>query len=125
LDSQPRESEFEDISFSLRAKGVACTETRPMTTREAIRRLSVNASDCLAQSWLHHNNIEMIRAVVTRYFGTGPAADKAEYLLLQRIAERAHSYMRPEDPDQWLAKCAATECDRLGKEAIRDKAHSR
>jgi hypothetical protein len=38
---------------------------------------------------LHHNNTEAIRGVVTRYFGTGEAADKAECVLILLIAERA------------------------------------
>lgn len=61
----------------------------PVTNREAIRRLPVNAGDCWAVSCLHHNNTEAIRGVVTRYFGTGEAADKAECVLILLIAERA------------------------------------
>ncbi len=95
-----------------------------MTNREAIRRLSVNAGDCSAVSWLHHNNTEVIHGVVTRYFGTGEAADKAECVLMQRIAERARSYERQEEPGEWLVKCATSECDRLRNEAIHDKANS-
>jgi hypothetical protein len=59
-----------------------------MTNREAIRRLSVNAGDCSAAAWLHHNNIEVIHAVVTRYFGTGPDAERAECDRLRKEAIR-------------------------------------
>lgn len=94
-----------------------------MTDREAIRRLSVNAGDFSAVSWLHHNNTEIIHGVVARYFGTGEAADRAECVLTQRIAERARSYERQENPGEWLARCASSECDRLRNEAIHDKAN--
>ena len=94
-----------------------------MTNREAIRRLSVNAGDRSAVSWLHHNNTEIIHGVATRHFGAGEAADKAECVLMQRIAERACSYERQEDPDKWLTRCATSECDRLRNEAIHDKAN--
>lgn len=94
-----------------------------MTNREAILRLSVNAGDCLATTSLHDNNAEVIRAVVTRYFGVGAVADKAERVLMQRMANHARSYERQEDPNEWLVKCATTECDRLRNEAIHDKAN--
>jgi hypothetical protein len=95
-----------------------------MTSREAIHRLSVNVSDCLAVSWLHHNHAEVIHALVTRCFGIGPVADKAECELMQRVAEQTRSYERQENPDQWLVRCATTECDRLRNEAIHDQANS-
>jgi len=94
-----------------------------MTNREAILRLSVNTGDGLAMTSLHDNNAKAIRAIVTRYFGAGPVADKAECVLMQRMAEHARSYERQENPDQWLAKCANTECDRLRNEGIHDKAN--
>jgi len=94
-----------------------------MTNREAIRRLAVDTSDALAKAWLHDNNTEVIRAAVTRYFGAGPAADTAESVLMQRLADNARSYQRQEDPDQWLARCANAECDRLRNEGIHDKAN--
>jgi len=94
-----------------------------MTNREAILRLSVNTGDGLAMTSLHDNNAKVIRAVVRRYFGIGPVADKAEGVLMQRMAEHARSYERQENPDQWLAKCANTECDRLRNEGIHDKAN--
>jgi hypothetical protein len=95
-----------------------------MTGREAIRRLSLNPSDCLAVSWLHFNYIASIHAVVTRFFGTGPDAEKAEYQLMQRIADKARSYERQENPEDWLLRCANLECERLRKESIHDKAKS-
>jgi hypothetical protein len=95
-----------------------------MTNREAIRRLSLNSGDCLAIEWLHYNNVEVIHAVVTRYFEAGPVADKVEHVLMRRVADRARLFERRENPDEWLAKCAEAECDRLRNEAIHDKAHS-
>jgi hypothetical protein len=95
-----------------------------MTNREAIQRLSANTGDGPAMTSLRVNNAEVIRAAVTRYFGAGPVADKAEGALMQRLADRARSYEHKEDPDEWLARCANTECDRLRNEAIHAKANS-
>jgi hypothetical protein len=94
-----------------------------MTNREAILRLSVNTGDDLAMTSLRDNNAKVIRAGVTRYFGVGPVADKAERVLMQRMADQARSYELQENPDQWLARCVNTECDRLRNEGIHDKAN--
>jgi hypothetical protein len=94
-----------------------------MTNREAIERLSANTGDGTAMTSLRVNNAEVIRAVITRYFGAGPVADKAEGVLVQRMADRARSYDHQENPEEWIAKCANTECDRLRNEAIHDKAN--
>ena len=94
-----------------------------MTNREAILRLSANTGDGPAITWLRENNSKVIRGVVTRYFGTGPAADKAEAALMQRMAENARSYEAQENADEWLARCANTECNRLRNEAIHEKAN--
>jgi hypothetical protein len=94
-----------------------------MTNREAILRLSVNTGDGLAMTSLHDNNAKVIRAGVTRYFGVGAVADKAERVLMQRMADHARSYELQENPDQWLARCVNTECDRLRNEGIHDKAN--
>jgi hypothetical protein len=42
---------------------------------------------------------------------------------MQRIADHAGSYEHQENPDEWLAKCANTECNRLRNEAIHEKAN--
>jgi hypothetical protein len=94
-----------------------------MTNREAILRLSVNTGDGLAMTWLRDNNAKVIRAAVTRYFGAGPVADKAEGVLMQRMADHARSYEHQENADEWLARCANTECDRLRNEGIHEKAN--
>jgi hypothetical protein len=94
-----------------------------MTNREAILRLSANTGDGPAMTWLRENNSKVIRGVVTRYFGTGPAADKAEGALMQRMAESARSYEAQENADEWLARCANSECNRLRNEAIHEKAN--
>ena len=94
-----------------------------MTNREAILRLSVNTGDGLAITSLHDNNTDVIRGAVTRYFGVGAVADKAERLLMQRMATHARSYEHQENPDEWLARCVNVECDRLRNEAIHDKAN--
>jgi hypothetical protein len=94
-----------------------------MTNREAILRLSVNTGDGLAMTSLRDNNSKAIRAAVTRYFGVGPVADKAESVIMQRMADHARSYERQENADIWLARCVNAECDRLRNEAIYDKAN--
>ncbi len=94
-----------------------------MTNREAILRLSVNTGDGLAISSLHDNNTTIIRSVVRRYFGAGTVADKAEGLLMRRMADDARSYDRRENADEWLARSANVQCDRLRNEAIHDKAN--
>ncbi len=93
-----------------------------MTDREAIRRLSLNNADCSAMSWLHFNHTAAIRAIVTRVFGDGPLAEKAEYDLMKRIAARASSFKREEDSEEWLLKCASSECDLLAKQLNQSKA---
>ena len=95
-----------------------------MTNREAILRLSINTGDTLAITSLHRNNGDVIRCAVTRYFGEGPVADKAEGLLMQRMANQARSYQQQENPDVWFANCANQECDRMRNEAIHDRANS-
>jgi len=94
-----------------------------MTNREAILRLSVNTGDGLAMTSLRDNNAKAIRAAVARYFGAGPVADKAESLIMQRMADHARSYERQEDAEEWLARRVNTECDRLRNEGIHDKAN--
>jgi hypothetical protein len=95
-----------------------------MTNREAILRLSVSTGDDLAITSLHENNADVIRGAVARYFGAGLAADEAERLLMQRVANHARTYEHQENPEEWLARCANLECDRLRNEAIHDKANS-
>jgi hypothetical protein len=94
-----------------------------MTNREAILRLSIDSADPLAIASLHDNNVEIIRAAMTRYLGIAQVADNAERVLVQRMANHARSYQQQENADEWLAKCATTECDRLRNEAIHDKAN--
>ena len=103
---------------------MADTLTLQMTTLEAILRLSVDAGDSSAMSSLRDNNAAFIRAAVTRYFGSGPLADQAERSLMLRMADRARSYDHQENLDQWFARCANIECDRLRNEAIHDQANS-
>jgi ribosomal protein S13 len=100
------------------AKGIG-----KMTNREAIERLSVNKDDHIAVTSLHDNNVAIIRTVITRYFGAGPTADKAESALMERVADSARSYEPQESPIKWLTRCADTECDRLRNEAIYEKAN--
>lgn len=95
-----------------------------MTNREAILRLSVNTGDVSAMTSLHDNNSELICVAVTRYFGSGPVASRAESVLMQRIADRARSYDHQENPDKWFARYANIECDRLRNEGIHDKANA-
>jgi hypothetical protein len=95
-----------------------------MTNREAIIRLSIDTGDAVAMTSLHINNADFIRGTIARYFGVGPGADKAEPLLMERMASHARSYEHRENPDDWFARRANTECDRLRNEAIHDKANS-
>jgi hypothetical protein len=94
-----------------------------MTNREAILRLSANTGDGLAMTSLRDNNSRVIRGAIARYFGAGPAADKAEVVLIQRMAENARSYEAQENAEKWLARCVNTECNRLRNEGIHDKAN--
>jgi hypothetical protein len=95
-----------------------------MTNREAILRLSIDTGDTVAITSLHKNNAEVIRGAITRHFGVGPVADKAERQLMERMARSARFYEHLENPDEWFARCANRECDRLRNEAIHDKANS-
>jgi hypothetical protein len=95
-----------------------------MTNREAILRLSIDTGDAPAMTSLHDNNAEVIRVAVAHYFGSGPVANNAARTLIQRMAERARSYDRQENPDKWFARCANIECDRLRNEAIHDRANN-
>jgi len=95
-----------------------------MTNREAILRLSVNTGDAVAIASLRGNNADVIRGAITRYFGVGPVAEKAEGLLMQRMANHARSFEPRENPDEWFASCPNKECDRLRNEVIHDKANS-
>jgi len=95
-----------------------------MTNREAILRLSIDREDAVAITSLHQNNAEVIRGAIKRYFGVGPIADEAERLLMERMASNARSYEHLENPEEWFARCANRECDRLRNEAIHNKANS-
>lgn len=81
-----------------------------MNDREAIRRLTLNSGDCSAVSWLHHNHTVAIHAIVTRAFGNGPLAEKAEYDLMQRIAARARSFKSGEGCIPQWHTARATDC---------------
>lgn len=94
-----------------------------MTNREAILRLSVNSGDALAITSLRTNNADVIRGAITRYFGVGPVTNKTEGLLMERMASQARFYGHLENPDEWFARFANQECDRLRNEAIHDKAN--
>ena len=94
-----------------------------MTNREAILRLSANTGDEPAMAWLRDKNSKVIRGVIARYFGAGSEADSTEGVLMQRLAENARSYEAQEDADEWLARCAYTECNRLRNEAIHERAN--
>jgi hypothetical protein len=95
-----------------------------MTNHEALLRLSVNKHDRIAMASLHDNNARIIRTTLIRYFGTAAVAEKAEAMLMRRIADHARLYVEAENADAWLAECANTECDRLRNEGIREKADS-
>jgi hypothetical protein len=43
---------------------------------------------------------------------------------MERIATHARTYKHLENPDEWFAKFANQECDRLRNEAIHGKANS-
>jgi hypothetical protein len=112
-----------DKQFSTDYAQTPARGTGKMTNREAIERLSVNKDDYIAVTSLHDNNVAIIRTVITRYFGTGPTAVKAESALMERMADSARSYEPQESPVKWLTRCADTECDRLRNEAIYEKAN--
>lgn len=93
-----------------------------MTNREALLRLATDKDDCLALTSLCENNAEIIGAAMIRYFEIGKVAEKAESVVMHRVAGHARSYEAHEDPDQWLSQSLNSECDRLRNEAIYEKA---
>jgi hypothetical protein len=93
-----------------------------MTNREALVRLAANKNDRFALLSLRENNAEIIRITVIRYFESGPVSEKAESVVMHRVAEHARSYETQQDPDQWLTQSLSSECDRLRNEAIQEKA---
>jgi hypothetical protein len=93
-----------------------------MTNREALLRLATDKNDPLAFTSLCENNAETIRITVIRYFESGPVSEKAESVVMHRVAEHARSYETRQDPDEWLTQYLSSECDRLRNEAIQEKA---
>ena len=102
---------------------LTCKRAAMMTNREALSRLCTDKNDRLAMTSLCENNAETIRIAIIRYFETGQAAEKAQVVVMQRVAERARSYESEQDPDRWLAQSVKSECDRLRNEAIQEKAN--
>ncbi|MHB8501456.1 MAG: hypothetical protein ACYDCG_06220 [Candidatus Acidiferrales bacterium] len=94
-----------------------------MSNREALLRLATDKNDALASAALCDNNADSIRAAIARFFATGPVSAKAQPVVMQRVAEHAHSYRPEQDADQWLAKSLDSECDRLRNEGIRERAN--
>jgi hypothetical protein len=94
-----------------------------MTNRDALLRLSADKNDAPAMATLRENNSDTIRAVIARFFESGVVSEKAQSVVMQRVADHARSYHTDEEPDQWLAKSLNTECDRIRNEAIQAKAN--
>jgi hypothetical protein len=93
-----------------------------MTNRDALIRLATDKHDALALTSLCATNAELIRLAIARYFESGAVSEKAQSLVMQRVADHARSYHTDQDPDQWLAKSLNSECDRLRNEEIQVKA---
>jgi hypothetical protein len=94
-----------------------------MTNRDALLRLSVDRNDAPAMTALRENNADTIRAAIARFFESGAVSEKAQSVVMQRVADHARSYHTDQEPDQWLTKSLNTECDRLRNEAIQAKAN--
>jgi hypothetical protein len=94
-----------------------------MTNRDALLRLAADKNDAPAMAALCQNNAELLRSSIARFFASGTASEKAQSLVMQRVAEHARSYHTDQEPDQWLAKSLNTECDRVRNEAIQAKAN--
>jgi hypothetical protein len=94
-----------------------------MTNRDALLRLSTDKNDAPAMAALRENNADTIRAAIARFFESGLVSEKAQSVVMQRVADHARSYHTDQEPDQWLTKSLNTECDRLRNEAIQAKAN--
>jgi len=94
-----------------------------MTNRDALLRLASDKNDAAAIAALRENNAEAIRAAIARFFESGAVSEKAQSVVMQRVADHARSYHTEQEPDQWLTKSLNTECDRLRNEAIQAKAN--
>lgn len=94
-----------------------------MTNRDALLRLSTDKNDASAMAALRENNADTIRAAIACFFESGAVSEKAQLVVLQRVADDARSYRTDQEPDQWLTKSLNTECDRLRNEAIQAKAN--
>jgi hypothetical protein len=94
-----------------------------MSNREALLRLAADKDDAPALTWLCEHNAEVVHAAMSRYFGAGPVSEKAQPMVMQRVADHARTYETGDDADQWLAQCVQSECDRLRNETIQEKAN--
>ncbi|HUJ31959.1 MAG TPA: hypothetical protein VLY23_11815 [Candidatus Acidoferrum sp.] len=102
---------------------ISARKTRPiMTNREALLRLAANKNDRLALTSLCESNAELIRVAVTRYFEAAPDLEKAQSMVMDRVADHARLYETQEDPDEWLTQSVNSQCDRLRNELIQEKA---
>jgi hypothetical protein len=94
-----------------------------LSNRDALMRLATDKNDAVALTSLSATNAELIRSAIARYFESGAVSEKAQPVVMQRVAEQARSYHSDQDADQWLAKSLNSECDRLRNEAIQAKAN--
>jgi hypothetical protein len=94
-----------------------------MTNRDALLRLSTDKNDAPAMAALRENNADTIRAAIARFFESGAASERAQSVVMERVAEHARSYHTDLEPDQWLTKSLNAECDRVRNEAIQAKAN--
>ncbi len=94
-----------------------------MTNRDALLRLSADKNDAAAMAALRENNAGTIRAAIARFFESGAVSERAQSVVMQRVADHARSYRTDQEPDQWLTKSLNTECDRLRNEDIQAKAN--
>jgi hypothetical protein len=93
------------------------------TTRDALLRLATDRNDAAAMDSLRQSNAEVIRTAIGGHFATGTLSEKAELIVMERVALRARSYESADDPEQWFAQCVHAECDRLRNEGIQEKAN--
>lgn len=94
-----------------------------LSNREALLRLASDKNDSLAMTSLSKNNGEIIRSTFRKYFQEGLSEEKNHSEVMQRVAAQARRYEVEQDPDEWLARCVESECDRLRNEAIQEKAN--
>src|ERR1700680_2081993 len=92
LDDCSREDRIQNVPQRPQLARVGCVTHCHMANREAILRLSINTGDTRAITWLHSNSGDVVGGTIPCASGAAHVAEKAEGLLMQRMANQARSY---------------------------------